>query len=388
MRYDIATRLAGAAALAIGLAHLSAAAAADPGVSDDKITIGAYLPLQSGLAAGANQVRDGVDAYFRYINDQGGVHGRKIEWIVENDSYNPQQTVSVVKKLVDRDGVFAIVSTLGTSTNLAALPFLVQRGVPLINPIGGHQKLNAPDDRNVFGLLPLGERNGESLVQYALDELGASRVAVFYQNDKFGSDIRDGAVAELEKRGMKPVAETTYVPSDVDVSAQAASMRKAGADAVVCACITKHGALLLKEAAKLDWKPRFVMLNTMGDPIAEELAGPAIEGVVINLFVAVESMENPGVKLATEILAKYHPKTRPGYWSYMGMAGAIVFVEGVRRAGRDLTREKFIEALESLSNYETGVVPPLHWSRQNHGSSNVIGYAIWEEGKLKLLKGW
>src|SRR3954447_26721688 len=124
---------------------------AEPGISKDKITIGAYLPLQSGLSAGATQLRDGADAYFRFVNDSGGIHGRKIEWLVENDSYNPQQTVAVVKKLVDRDGVFAIVSTLGTATNLAVLPFLTERKVPLINPAGGHERLNAPTDPNVFG---------------------------------------------------------------------------------------------------------------------------------------------------------------------------------------------------------------------------------------------
>lgn len=365
-----------------------AAQAADPGVGKDKIVIGAYLPLQSGLAAGANQVREGVDAYFRHINAQGGVHGRKIEWIVENDSYNPQQTVAVVKKLIDRDGVFAIVSTLGTSTNLAALPFLVRRGVPLINPIGGHQKLNAPKDRNVFGLLPLGERNGEALAQYALDVLKAKRVAIFNQNDKFGTDIRDGAFDELKKRGMKPAAETTYVPSDVDVSAQVASMRKANADAVICACITKHGALLIKEAQKLNWKPHFVALNTMGDPIAADLTGPALDGTIINLFVAVDTMKHPKVQEATRILAKYYPKTKPGYWTYMGMAGAIVFVEGLQRAGKDVSRQSFIEALESLGNFEPGVVPPVKWDRKNHGSANVIGFAKWQGGKLQVLKGW
>src|SRR5918911_509811 len=107
---------------------------AEPGIKKDRIILGSYLPLQSGLAAGATQMKEGTEAYFKWINDQGGINGRKIEWIVENDSYNPQQTVAVVKKLVDRDGVFAMVSTLGTVTAVAVLPFLAQRGVPIVNP--------------------------------------------------------------------------------------------------------------------------------------------------------------------------------------------------------------------------------------------------------------
>src|SRR5688572_22038948 len=182
------------AAVALGLE-----AKAEPGVSRDKIKLGSYLPLQSGLAAGATQMREGTEAYFKYVNDNGGVHGRKIEWIVENDSYNPQQTVAVVKKLVDRDEVFAIVSTLGTVTNLAVLPFLKQRGVPVINPAGGHLDLNKPKDKNVFGILPLSSEIGESMADFAVTKLGAKRVAIFFQNDQFGKDQRDGAVEALKK---------------------------------------------------------------------------------------------------------------------------------------------------------------------------------------------
>src|SRR5665647_812449 len=122
MKDGVRTYVKVALALGAALGICIAAVAAEPGITKDKIVIGAFLPLQSGLAAGASQLRDGADAYFKYVNDTGGIHGRKIEWVVENDSYDPQQTMAVAKKLVDRDGVFAIVSTLGTATNLAVLP--------------------------------------------------------------------------------------------------------------------------------------------------------------------------------------------------------------------------------------------------------------------------
>src|SRR5215213_9085899 len=214
---------------------------AEPGITKDTIKLGSYLPLQSGLAAGATQMKEGTEAYFKYINDQGGVNGRKIEWIVENDSYNPQQTVAVVKKLVDRDDVFAIVSTLGTVTNIAVLPFLAQRGVPVINPAGGHQMLNKPKDKNVFGILPLSSEIGESMADYAMNKLGAKKIAIFFQNDQFGKDQRDGAVEYLKKKNMTPAAEASYVPADVDVSAQVIALRQAQPDAVLLAVIPKHG---------------------------------------------------------------------------------------------------------------------------------------------------
>ena len=373
---------------AIAAVAFASLANAEPGISKDTIKLGSYLPLQSGLAAGATQMKEGTEAYFKYINDQGGVHGRKIEWIVENDSYNPQQTVAVVKKLVDRDDVFAIVSTLGTVTNLAVLPFLAQRGVPVINPAGGHLNLNKPKDKNVFGLLPLSSEIGESMADYALNKLGAKRIGIFFQNDQFGKDQRDGAVEYLKKKSMAPAAEASYVPADVDVSAQVIALRQANPDAVLLAVIPKHGSLFLKEAQKLGWKPKVVGHNTMADPVVTDLAGDALEGIHVNLMTAVDSMDRPQVKQANEILAKYSPKTKPGYYPYLGMAGAVIFVEGAKKAGRDLTRAKLISALESTKRIETGLVPPLEWSAKYHGGPLAFGYATWQNGKLKVLQGW
>jgi ABC-type branched-subunit amino acid transport system substrate-binding protein len=363
-------------------------AAAETGVTKDKIILGSFLPLQSGLAAGAVQLREGADSYFRWINDNGGIHGRKIEWIVENDSYNPQQALAVSRKMVDRDGVFAIVSTIGTVTNLAALPFLSQRGVPVINPAGSNEKLNAPTEKEVFGMLPVGQRIGESMAGYALDKLGAKKVAIFYQNDQFGKDQRDGAVDFLTKRGIKPVAEASYVPSDVDVSAQAAALRDTAPDVVLMFTIVKQGALLLKEAEKAGWKPKFIAMNTMGDPILGELAGSAAEGLTINIMTAVDTMDNPAVKQANEILAKYYPNTRPGYYTYLGAAGAIAFHKAAEKVGPDLTRAKLISALESLGRWEPGVVPPLDWGPGKHSGPTTFGYVVWEGGKLKVLEAW
>lgn len=362
---------------------------AEPGVTNDKITLGSFLPLQSGLAAGATQMKEGCDAYFKYINESGGVNGRKIEWIVENDSYNPQQTAAVVKKLVDRDGVFAIVSTLGTVTSVAVLPFLAQRGVPIVNPAGGHMLLNKPKDKNVFGILPLSSEIGESMADFAVTKLDAKRVAIFFQNDQFGKDQRDGAVEALKKHNLQPVAEASYVPSDVDVSAQVVAIRQANPEAVILGIIPKHGALFLKEAQRLGWKPKIIGHNTMADPVVLDLAGAeALESVYVNLMTAVDTLDKPAVKKANEILAKYYPQTKPGYYPYLGMAGGIILVEAMKRVGKDLTREKLINSLEALGHFEPGVVPPIDWNSTYHGGPKTFGYAVWKGGKLSVIQGW
>jgi branched-chain amino acid transport system substrate-binding protein len=378
--------------LIVGTAAMTvpgAVQAADPGITNDKITIGSYLPLQSGLAAGATGMKEAAEAYFKSVNDAGGVHGRKIEWLVENDSYNPQQAVAVAKKLVDRDDVFAIVSTLGTVTNLATLPFLVQRNVPLINPAAGHLLLNKPKDKNVFAILPLSSEIGENMAEFATRTLKAKAVAIFYQNDQFGKDQRDGAVEYLKKHGMPSVAEASYVPSDVDVSAQVVALKEANPDVVILGVIPKHGALFMKEAQRLGWKPKVVAHSNMADPVVLDLAGPeALEGVYVNLISAAPVMDTPKVKRANEIIAKYAPQVKPGHYPYLGMAGAMIFVDAANQVGKDLTRAKLISAMESFHHYEIGIIPPLEWSVSYHGGPNKYGYSIWKGGKLTVLQGW
>ena len=188
---------------------------------------------------------------------------------------------------------------------------------------------------------------------------------------------------------MEPVAEASFVPSDVDVSAQAVAIKQGDPEVVILGVIPKHGALFVKEAQRLGWKPKMVGHNTVADPVVLDLAGAeALEGVYVNLMTAVDSMDTPAVKKANEILAKYYPQTKPGYYPYLGMAGGIIIVEAMKRAGSDLTRAKLISSLEGLGHFEPGVLPPIDWSASYHGGPKSFGYAQWKSGKVVVLQGW
>jgi branched-chain amino acid transport system substrate-binding protein len=366
---------------------VTSAFSADPGITDSSIRIGSFLPLQSGLAAGAAQYRDGAMAYFGAVNDSGGINGRKIEWLVENDSYNPQQAVAVTRKLIDRDNIFAMVSTLGTSTGLAAQPLLVQRGIPGINLSGASSVLSDPKEKNLFGLSPTGNAQGRAMVGFIEKTLNTRRIAIFYQNDQLGKDIREGVLEALKEGGTAPVAEASYSPSDVDVSAQALSISSAKPDAVILLTIPKQGSLFLLEAEKLAWKPKFIALTTMGDPVTATLAGSALNGTMVCLFTAVPGSSDPLVKQASDSIRRYSHGTEPGYWSFLGYAGAVVFGEGVRRAGRDLTRHSLITSLETLKEFETGVMPPISFTSSSHSGVKKFNWAIWQDGKLSEIEG-
>lgn len=375
--------------IALGAATLALCgpvAAAENGITKDEIVIGAFLPLQSGLAAGAAQVRDGANAYAQYINDQGGINGRKIRWITENDSYNPQQAVAATRKLVERDEIFAIVSPLGTVTSLAVLPYVSQKKIPMIGPIVGSPKLLEPAEREVFGVLPSGVNRGRAVARHAVEEMKGKSIAIFAQNDDFGKDVRDGVSEHLKSAGQSLVAEASYAPNDADMSSQVARLRAANPDVVILAGIPKPLSLFINEAAKQGWNPKYVGPSQLSDPLMVELAGKNVDGTEIIFDVALQN--SPAASKANEILAKYAPQTRPGYFAYNGMIGMMLFAEAVKRAGPEPTREKVITELEKFKDFRSDIFPPVSYSPGNHAGVKTFGVAKWVDGKLEVVKGW
>ncbi len=375
--------------IACGLAFAmsgTALYAQDSGVTKTEVLIGAFLPLQSGLAGGAAQVRDGALAYVQHINENGGVNGRKLRWLFENDSYNPQQAVAVTKKLVERDGIFAIVSPLGTATGLAVLPYVAQKKIPMLGPVAGSPRLLEPKEREVFGVLPSGIRRGQAVAKHAVEGMAGKKIAVFFQNDDFGKDLRDGVKEQLKAAGQSIVGEALYEPNDIDMSSQVAKLRAADPDVVVLAGIPKPVSLFVNEAAKQGWQPKYVGSSPISDPLMAELAAKNADDINIVFDVALPNM--PESAKANEILAKYTSQTRPGYFVYNGMIGMMLFVEALKRSGPEPTRAAIIAELEKLKDFHSDIFPPISYSADNHAGVSSYGLAKWKNGKLEVLKSW
>ena len=371
-------------AISMLVASVGTAFAEQRGVTDDTVTVGAFLPLQSGLAAGAAQVRGGGLAYFEHVNNNGGVNGRKIEWITANDSYNPQEAVSVARSLIDRDGILAFVGTLGTVTNLAVLPLLEQKKTPLIGAIAGSPKLLEPTSKYVFGILPTGQAVGGEMARYVRDDLKSQRIAVLYQNDPFGKSPLEGLVAELGQDAI--VAEASFEPGDIDLTGQVTALESANPDVVVLLGISKPLALALKTAEQRGWAPKFVAHPLATDPIFAELGGSAIEGVDVIYMVALPHLEQ--VAHVNEILAAYDPDLRPGYFAYQGVAAAMLFVQALERIEGEVTTDSLVAAMEATTKFETGIYASITYSADDHAGADSFGIATWKGGKLEVLRPW
>jgi branched-chain amino acid transport system substrate-binding protein len=340
-----------------------------PGVTDTEIVIGSWGP-QDGPAGAYGVIDRTIAAYFVMINEQGGINGRKVRFIYENDSYQPAKTVAAVKKMVEEDKVFALVAGLGTANNLAVMDYLVQNNVPHVAPATGSTAMAVPLKRNVFAVQLNYMSEGILLTQYAVDQLNAKKVAVFYQNDSFGKEGLDTINGELKRKGLAAPIGVSYEAADTNFSAQALKLQTSGADAVILFAVPKPGASVIAEMTKLGYAPKLLSSAIINDPAIFQLAGPGIEGLVIPAWIpAWDDLTNPKIVEYQAFMKKYAAKEAMGGFSLSGYVEAMVLAEGLKRTGKDLTRDNFIKTMEAMKEYSGSPLPAVSYSPTDHAGS-------------------
>jgi len=369
-------RTFGALLLVLAMSAASAWAQAKvPGVTDTEVVIGATTPL-SGPAAAWGTTALGAEAWAKYVNEQGGVHGRKIRVELKDDGYNPGRSVANVTEM--KDSVFALVGLLGTAVLNANKDNVAEAKLPTIWPYGNPQvfaKQPREKLKYVFMVYPDYGDEGEFLVQQAAKLEKAKKVAVFFQNDDYGKGGLEGV-----KRGVKGLggavsiaAEVSYEVADRELGTHALKIKDSGADTVVFYSTVTHGANLIKEMAKVGYRPKIFASFPLGDRHTMfRLLGDLWEGAYYNVTGAVPG--EPEADRIIEILLKQEPKFK-GRESF-ALAGAVAMmatVEGLKRAGRNLTRENFIEAMESIKNWTPEkITAPITWGPNRRHGLNPI----------------
>ena len=369
-------RTFGALLLVLAMSATSAwAQAKAPGVTDTEVVIGATTPL-SGPAAAWGTTALGAEAWAKYVNEQGGVHGRKIRVELKDDGYNPGRSVANVTEM--KDSVFALVGLLGTAVLNANKDNVAEAKLPTIWPYGNPQvfaKQPREKLKYVFMVYPDYGDEGEFLVQQAAKLEKAKKVAVFFQNDDYGKGGLEGV-----KRGVKGLggavsiaAEVSYEVADRELGTHALKIKDSGADTVVFYSTVTHGANLIKEMAKVGYRPKIFASFPLGDRHTMfRLLGDLWEGAYYNVTGAVPG--EPEADRIIEILLKQEPKFK-GRESF-ALAGAVAMmatVEGLKRAGRNLTRENFIEAMESIKNWTPEkITAPITWGPNRRHGLNPI----------------
>jgi ABC-type branched-subunit amino acid transport system substrate-binding protein len=363
---------------------------AEVGVTDTSVLVGCSNSFSGPLVyPGTQLVNNGLEAYFGYINDQGGVHGRKIITQYYDDGYKPQNAVANTKRLVDQDKVFAIVSSQGTGAVMATVKFLTQNKVPLLFPFQG---VPISGQKTIFTSFTPYPNQSELVVTWLVKVKGFKRIGILYQDDKYGYTFRDPAKKTLAKFGLKLIAAESYKRGAKDLSAQVAKLRNADLDACLLVATPPPGAAFIKEAHKQGWKDtRIISSGPLTDEKYINLSGGVGEGVWgLSLWPDPVHSNDPAVVEYREIMEKYgkdRDKT-PNRYSLYGYFYAKLFVEGLKRAGNNLTRESYIAALEGIKEWQNGIIPAISFSATNHSAQNSGFMVEVQKEVFRPISGW
>jgi len=364
----------------------STQAAAVPGVTDTEVTVGMTTPL-SGPAALWGTTALGAKAWADYINDQGGVHGRKIKVILKDDGYNPGRAMANLTEM--KGQIFAVNALLGTAIINATKDFFPENKIPLINAYADVRIwAKYPKDklRYIFIGYPDYENEAEYLTTYAVKNLGAKKIALFYQNDDYGKMAMEGVNLGLKKLpGQASLVGTVpYEVTERALATQAQKLKETGADTLILYPTMTHGALILKEMAKLGYKPKVLVCFTLGDPIMFNIAGAEVWEGVYPASPANSGV--PGEKevdRVIEILKKYDPKLAgKEYLAVFGATSMMYLVEGLKNAGRNLTPETMIKGMEMIKNWKPeGIGAPVTFAPDRRHGVNGSRVMRAEKGK-------
>lgn len=333
----------------------TAVLAAVDGVTDTSILVGEACALDGpakGLGTGMNL---GLKAAFAEANAAGGVEGRKVDLIALDDGYDPDKCIDATGQLVEEKKVFCLAGYVGTPTAKAAMPIATDAGVPVVGLFTGAGFLRNPPQRLVFNVRSSYDDETELLVERFTKDLGAKRIAVFYQNDSFGQAGLSGTEKALKKRGLEVAGKGTFERNTVAVQSGLAAVLAAKPDAVVMVGPYKPVAAFVKAAHGAGLTVPMATISFVGTENLIAELGAEAEGVVISQVVPSPADEAlPLAKAYRAALAAVDPAAKPTWVSFEGYVSARVLLLGLAKAGKDLTRDGLVAGLESLHDADLG----------------------------------
>jgi ABC-type branched-subunit amino acid transport system substrate-binding protein len=367
-------------------------AASEPGITSNSITIGATVPLTGPAAPGYSEIAPAMNAVFSWVNAHGGVNGRKINYIYLDDQYNAAKTAPLTRQLVLQDHIFADVGSLGTPTQTAVQAFLNAEKVPQLFIESGCNCWSQSAYPYSLGWQPPYTVEGKILGHYVAQHFAGKKIGLLYQDDEFGQDVVKGL--DMEVPGSVIVSSQTYDAATLSgpLSNQMAALRAAGAQVVVMATIPAATALAMLPAAAIGYTPQYVIDSVGADaptvgPLLEaftakgggsaaeaQAATGLLNGVITDAYVPPEGeTSNPWIQSTKRLLQTY----APGLWAKAGLDGnteygvglAYTFVQALQSAGKNLTRQGLMTALENDAHHfvTPGLVPLSYSSTVHYG---------------------
>ncbi len=341
---------------AVGAIAFSTLCGAEPGITANTITLGMSAPFSGPNGAYGLDMRQTIEAYFRQINKEGGINGRRLELIALDDGYETERTVANTKTLIKDKNVFALLAYYGSSPTTEAMNTVFGPAqVPLVGTISGAASLREPissnpNSRYMFNVRASYADETELIIDQMVS-LGLKNIAVFYQNDGFGKSGLDGVTAALKKYKLAPVAVGTVERNSLDVAGAVQAIAKANPQAVVMVTLYKPTAAFVKAMKKADQNPMLMTLSPIGTGWLVNELGAESRGIGISQVVPYPWNN------VVPVVRDYQKLAPKGAYTYYGQEAYLMartMVEGLKRAGKDPSREKLVAALEGMNNIDLG----------------------------------
>jgi len=368
--------------LALGAFAATASADTIRGVTDTEIVIGTITDLSGVTAVQGVNNSDAIRMAFDEANAKGGVHGRKIKYIVEDSQYTVPRAVQAMNKLLNNDDVFMTLDNGGTPMNDANMPAQFAKNVPNMFPLTAARSMYEPYNRLKFAQFASYYDQMRSAVKYFAEQRHRSKFCVMYQETDFGKDVLAGVVAQTEAMGMKVVATTAHKPTDTDFNAPVAKLKDAGCDTIMMGTIVRDTNIIIQTVRKLGWNVDLVGQFAAYDTAVATLAGSATEGYFCMTPALYVYPDDP--RPAVQAFAKAY-KARygrdPNFHGEVGYTAATLVLTALDKAGKDLTVDSFIKAMESIHDYTDIFGSQLSFGPDQHHGSTRSFLTVVHEGR-------
>lgn len=382
----------GLAALA-GLALLAGPSIADDttGLTDTTIKVGVMGPF-TGNASSYSKTQIGLMAYFKHINDQGGIHGRKFEIVQEDTACAPAKGIAAAKKLVHQDKVFYLHGNSCSGVAMAVKPTVSPTGIPWIIAHAVNPKITMPvnDKRSIFHGVPAGPAYGSTMGKFVMSKPGVKRVAMITHTNDWAKSYCDPAIAHIKGTGLDLVADVRLERGQTDSTAQVLKLKEAKPDFILGCLYEAETVIFLRDAKKYGLKAP--VMGTAGTDLENTLARLGDQKAMNEYFVLhafVDKVDGPKMKKWNDIILKYNPKETITGFSAISMASGVAAVKALQNAGRDLTRSKFIAELEKINGLKTGILAcDITWTATERHGCKASAVAGFMDGKPTVLSAW
>ena len=384
-RRRLTTHLCGAflaAASFVALAAQALAAETVTGVTDTEILVGTITDLSGVTAIQGVNSANAIRLAFDDVNAKGGIHGRKIRYIVEDSQYQVPRAVQAMNKLLNNDRVFFTIEDGGTPMNNATWPMAIEKGTPKLLPLSPARSMYEPFHKLKFSQYASAVDQVRAGVKYFVEQRGKKSVCLMYQDTDFGKESLIGVNLQTEAMGMKLVASTAHKPTDTDFSANVAKLREANCDLVVLGTIVRDTILIISTARKLGWNVDLMGQIAAYDTAIAEAPGGVGEGFysMTPSMYAYPDDPRPAVR---EVMQRY--KARYGvdlnYLGECGYTSAQIALEALQRAGRDLTVDSLLHAMETITDFHDLFGGTYTFTATNHHGATQAFLAVIHNGR-------